>query len=166
MLTTRRIINLTAFLVCTGLLAYAYYLQFYQGLEPCPLCIFQRVGVIALGVTFLLAAAQDPAGWGARIYAVLIGVVALAGAAIAGRHAWLQHLPANRVPECGPGLDYMLKVFPLTDTLAMVFTGSGECAEVNWMFLGLTMPAWVLAWFVLLGIVGVWVNWRVHPHGI
>jgi protein dithiol:quinone oxidoreductase len=66
------------------------------------------------------------------------------------------------VPECGPGLDYMLQAFPLNETLRMVFTGSGECAEVDWAFLGLSMPAWVLISFVLLGVTGLWANWRTR----
>jgi disulfide bond formation protein DsbB len=149
--------------VCVGLLGYAYYLQFYQNLEPCPLCIFQRVALIALGAAFLLAAAHSPARWGAYIYAVLIAVTALAGAAVAGRHVWLQSLPPDQVPECGPGLAYMLDVFPLSETLRMVFTGSGECAVVDWMFLSLSMPAWVFIWFVLLGAFGLWVNRPARP---
>ncbi len=158
----RRITNLSAFAICAGLLAYAYYAQFSLGLDPCPLCIFQRIAMIALAAVFLLAAGHHPAGWGARVYAVLIGAVALAGTAIAGRHVWLQHLPSDQVPECGPGLAYMLDVFPLADTLRMVFTGSGECAHIDWMFLGLGMPAWVLLWFLLLGIAGAWINWRAR----
>lgn len=157
---TRRSINLAAFAICAALLAYAYYLQFYQGLEPCPLCIFQRFAVTALGAVFILAATHHPRMLGARIYAVLIAVAALAGAVVAGRHVWLQQLPPDQVPECGPGLAYMLEVFPLSDTLRMVFTGSGECAEVDWSFLGLSMPAWVFVWFLLLGGVGVWANLR------
>src|SRR5690606_20283417 len=146
------------FLLCAGLLAYAYYTQFHLGLQPCPLCIFQRVAVIALGAVFLLAALQGPRGWGRRVYAGLLALVALAGAGVAGRHVWIQHLPADQVPACGPGLDYMLEVFPLGETLRMVFTGSGECAAVNWSFLGLSMPAWVLIWCVALGGLGVWNN--------
>lgn len=156
----QRLINLYGFLLCAGLLAYAYYTQFHLGLQPCPLCIFQRVAVIALGAVFLLAALQGPRGWGRRVYAGLLALVALAGAGVAGRHVWIQHLPADQVPACGPGLDYMLEVFPLGETLRMVFTGSGECAAVNWSFLGLSMPAWVLIWCVALGGLGVWNNLR------
>jgi disulfide bond formation protein DsbB len=109
-----------------------------------------------------LAATHHPGKLGVRVYAVLIALVALTGAVIAGRHVWIQHLPADQVPECGPSLSYMLDVFPLNETLEMVFTGSGECAKVNWMFLELSMPAWVLLWFMLLGAIGLWVNWRVR----
>lgn len=160
----RRSINLLAGAVCAGLLGYAYYLQFNQGLEPCPLCIFQRVAMIALGVAFIFAAAHHPRVWGARMYAVLIGIAALAGGIVAGRHLWLQQLPPDQVPECGPGLEYMLDVFPLSDALRMVFEGSGECAKVDWSLLGLSMPAWVLVWFLLLGCAGMWVNLRKPSH--
>jgi protein dithiol:quinone oxidoreductase len=157
---SRRTINLAALVISVGLLTYAYYAQFYQGLEPCPLCIFQRVALMALAVIFLIAALHHPVAWGARVYAVLIVCAAAIGAAVAGRHIWLQSLPPDQVPECGPGLAYMLQAFPWSDTLRMVFTGSGECAQVDWRFLGLSMPAWVLVWFLTLGLVGGWVNWR------
>jgi protein dithiol:quinone oxidoreductase len=161
-LTLCRNLNLTAAIICAGLVTYAFYTQFYEGLEPCPLCILQRVAMIVLCALFLLAAAHHPGKLGVRVYAVLIALVALTGAVLAGRHVWIQHLPADQVPECGPSLSYMLDVFPLNETLEMVFTGSGECAKVNWMFLELSMPAWVLLWFMLLGAIGLWVNWRVR----
>lgn len=161
-LGSRPSINIIAFIFCAALLSYAYYSQVYLGLEPCPLCIFQRVGVIVLATLFLLAALHQPVSWGTRVYAALIGISALIGAAIAARHVWLQHLPPGQVPECGPGLDYMLQAFPLNEALRMVFTGSGECATVDWAFLGLSMPAWVLISFVLLGVTGLWANWRTR----
>lgn len=159
---TRRGINVAALILCAGLLSYAYYAQFYQGLEPCPLCIFQRVGIIVLAALFMLAALHNPVHRGARVYAILIAITATAGAAIAGRHTWLQHLPPGQVPECGPGLGYMLQAFPLNESLTMVFTGSGECAEIDWTFLGLSMPTWVLIWFLLFGVTGLWANWRMR----
>jgi disulfide bond formation protein DsbB len=152
---SKRIVNLGGFLVCAALLGYAYYLQFANDLEPCPLCIFQRVAFLAVGVLFLAAALHGPKGAGARIYGVLIAVAALIGAGIAGRHVWLQHLPPDQVPECGPGLDYMLQAFPLSDAVKMVFTGSGECAEVSWVFLGMSMPAWTLLCFAALGLIAL-----------
>lgn len=155
-----RALNLAGFLVCAALLAYAYFTQFYLGLEPCPLCIFQRVGMIAVGVVFLLAAIHGPRQMGRRIYGALIVLASLAGAAVSARHVWLQNLPPDQVPACGPGLGYMLDVFSFSETLQMVFTGSGECADVDWSFLGLSMPAWVLICFVVLGAFGAWSNWR------
>lgn len=155
-----RFLNFAGFLACAGLLAYAYFAQFHLGLEPCPLCIFQRVGVIAVGAFFLLAAIHGPAKTGRRIYGGLIAVSALAGGAVAAWHVYLQQLPADQVPACGPGLDYMMDVFSFGETLRMVFSGSGECALSDWSFLGLSMPTWVLIAFVMLGGFGAWNNWR------
>ncbi len=156
----RRALNAAGALVCAGLMAFALYAQHGLGLEPCPLCVFQRVAVIGMGVLFLVAWLHGPGRWGARVYGTLILVTAAAGAVVAGRQIWLQSLPPEEVPACGPGLDYIMDVFPLGEALSMVFSGSGECAEVSWSFLGISMPGWVLAWLVLLGLGGFWVNWR------
>jgi disulfide bond formation protein DsbB len=139
-------------IACAALIAYALHTQFNGGLLPCPLCIFQRVAFAALGIVFLLGGLHAPRGTGARrAWGALAAITALVGAAIAGRHVWLQGLPADEVPACGPGLEWMLETTPLSGVVREVLTGSGECAEVDWTFLGLSMPAWSLAWFVLLG---------------
>ena len=156
----RRLLNGLLFLVCAGSLGFAYYAQFGLGLEPCPLCILQRLTLMVLGVVFLLATLHHPAGWGARVYGALISVVASIGAAIAARHVWLQHLPPEETPRCGPGLDYLLETLPLSETVREVLTGSGECAQVDWTLLGLSMPQWTLLLFLGLGVVGVVGNWR------
>jgi disulfide bond formation protein DsbB len=139
-------------------MAYALYAQHALGYEPCPLCIFQRVAVIALGALFLLAWLHGPRVTGARVYAALLGLTALLGAFVAWRHLWIIAQPPGTVAECGASLDYMLDVLPLREVLAKVLSGSGECAKVDWRFLGLTMPAWVLISLVGLGALGVWVN--------
>lgn len=155
----KRLINGGGFLFCASVLGYAYFLQFQEGLDPCPLCIFQRVAFISMGILFLFAAMHNAGGIISRGYAVLISMAGLAGMGIAGRHVWLQYLPPDEVPECGPGLEYMLDVFPLTDALRMAFTGSGECADVNWTFLTLSMPIWALLSFIGLTVVGFVSNW-------
>ena len=160
MLSNPRIGNALGFLACAGLMAYALYAQHVLGLEPCPLCVFQRVAVIGLGLIFALAALHGPGLAARRIYAALLFAAAAAGAGVSGRHLWLQSLPPERVPACGPGLDYMLESFPLAEMLQTVLSGSGECAQVDWRFLGLAMPAWVLICVTGLGILGVWNNWR------
>ncbi|MDX1569845.1 MAG: disulfide bond formation protein B [Xanthomonadales bacterium] len=147
-----RIAYFIGFLACCGLLGYAYYLQHVQFLDPCPLCIFQRIAFFGMAALFLLGAIHDPDGWGGRTYAMLISLAGLLGAALAGRHAYLQSLPPDQVPECGPGLTYMLDTLPFTEVLGRVLSGSGECAEVAWTFLGLSMPWWTLIWFV--GLTG------------
>lgn len=138
---------------CAALLAYAMYAQFNLGLEPCPLCIFQRVAFAALGVVFLIAAVHAPRrAVGRRVYGVLGVLAGAVGIAIAGNHVRLQHLPPDQVPACGPGLDYMLDSMPISGVVRRVMTGSGECATVDWTFLGLSMPAWSLVWFVALTV--------------
>ncbi|HUI62756.1 MAG TPA: disulfide bond formation protein B [Steroidobacteraceae bacterium] len=160
MSTNRRLINFAGFIACFALLAYAYYTQYELGLEPCPLCIFQRIGIAALGFTFLVAGLQNPRGWGAPVYGVLLGVCALATAAVAIRHLYVQSLPPGTIPACGAPLDVLLKFTPVTEVIRKVLTGSGECSQVNWRFLGLAMPGWVLVWSLALGTVGVATNLR------
>ena len=144
---------LLGFLACVALLAYALYSQYYGGLMPCPLCTFQRGAFILLGTAFLLGALHAPKGQGGRrTYGVLALLAAGTGMVVAGRHVWLQHLPADQVPACGPDLSFMMEAFPLADVLRKVFTGSGECAEVDWTFVGLSMPEWSLIWFVGLAL--------------
>jgi protein dithiol:quinone oxidoreductase len=147
----RRLWNLAGVAAVVGLMAYALYSEHVVGLEACPLCIFQRVAMMALGAVFLVAGLHSPAGVAARGYAAAGVITALIGGGIATRHVYLQSLPEDQVPACGPGLDYLMDAFPVVDMLRMVFTGSGECPEINWAFLGISMPGWVLIWFVLLG---------------
>lgn len=151
-----RLANFTGFLACLGLLAYAiFYLQETLYLDPCPLCILQRIAFMALGLVFLVAALHGPRGRGRRFYGALIALAALAGAGVAGRHVWLQNTPPDPMAACGPGLDYMLEAFPFSEAMRMVFQGSGDCADLDWVFLGLGIPAWALVWFLGLGLVGV-----------
>lgn len=142
-------------LLCVALMGMALYLQHSLRLEPCPLCIFQRIFVIALGVVMLVAAVHDPRGVGRRVYGAVVVLIAVLGVVVAGRHVWLQHLPADQVPECGPGLEYMLNAFPLGEAMSMVFRGSGECAEVQWTFIGLSIPEWTLIIFLGLTVFGL-----------
>jgi disulfide bond formation protein DsbB len=155
-----RLGNASGMVACAGLMGYALYSQHVLGFEPCPLCVFQRIAVIALGIVFGLAALQGPGVLARRLWSMAIFVAAAAGAGVAGRHLWLQSLPPERVPACGPGLDYMLESFPLGEVLTTVLSGSGECAKVDWSFLGLAMPAWVLIAATALGAFGLWNNLR------
>ncbi len=157
---SRRTLNVAGFFACVGMMAYALYAQYALFLDPCPLCIFQRVAVIMLGVVMLVAALHDPPGRSKYVYAVLASLSAVAGAGVAGWHVRLQHLPPDNIPSCGPGLNYMLDNFPLGEALKMVFTGSGECANIDWQLLGLSMPAWVLIAMLAVGGMGVWNNLR------
>jgi disulfide bond formation protein DsbB len=162
----RRSFNWVMFLFCAGLIAAALYFQYVEHLDPCPLCIFQRVVVMALGLTFLIKALHHPSpdsNW-QWVYAVVVLVVALVGVGIAGRHVWLQSLPEHLVPACGPALDYLLDALPFLEVIEVVMQGSGECAKDDgWRLLGLTMPQWTLivfCGFTLLGLCSLWSRWR------
>lgn len=157
---SQRTVFVVTFLACAGMMAYALYAEHVLELYPCPLCIFQRVAVIALGLVAGVAALHNPAGAGRWLYGLLALVAAGSGIAVAGRHVWLQNLPPDQVPACGgASLDYMLDTLPLGQVLRQVFTASGECAEISWQFLGLSMPTWVfigmaaLALWIVLGLV-------------
>jgi disulfide bond formation protein DsbB len=156
---TRRKGNLIGLAASAALIGYALYVQYVLGLEPCPLCILQRVAVIGAGLLFLAAAVHDPGQRGARAYGVLIDLVALAGILVAARHMWIIAQPPGSVAECGASLDYMMEVLPLHEVLGKVLSGSGECAKIDWHFLGLNMPTWVLMSLVALGTWGLAVNW-------
>jgi disulfide bond formation protein DsbB len=154
----RRLLNLGGATACAAILAMALYLQHGLGLEPCPLCMFQRVGMAALGVVFLLAWLHHPGRIGAGVYAALIALAALTTAAIAGRHIYVQLAPAGSIPACGAPLDAMLRMFPITKVIDKVLRGSGECSKIDWSLLGLSLPWWVLIAALALGIAGVFVN--------
>lgn len=159
-LASRRLANVAGFLVCAGLIAYALHAQYDLRLEPCPLCIFQRIGVVLLGLAFLGAALHHPRGGGRYAYTALIVAFALCTAAIAARQLYIQSLPPGTLPSCGAPLAMMLRIMPATEVIRRVLSGSGECGEVNWRFLGLAMPAWVLLWALLLGALGALANLR------
>jgi disulfide bond formation protein DsbB len=162
----RRIVTSLLALGCFLMLAYALFEQHRGNLEPCPLCIFQRVAVVALGVALLLAAAF-PQRWRllGNASCVLVALVGLAGAGISMRHLYIQSLPEGSVPACGASLGYMLDVFSKTEVLRKVLTGSGECARIDWTFLGLSMPGWVMICVVLIAALGVAANWRSRQTG-
>ena len=150
-----RVQFLLGFLACAALLAYAFYTQFREvnPLEPCPLCIFQRIAFFALGAVFLLGALHGPAtAWGRRVYGVLALVAAAIGVAVAGRHVWITHLPADQVPSCGAPFEFMRQSMGTLKLIQKVMTGSGECAKIDWTFLGLSMPEWSLIWLLALGL--------------
>ena len=152
---TTRLGYVIGLIVCVGLLGFALYLQYFENQEPCPMCVLQRVAFIAMLGVFAVAALHNPLRRGAFFYSGTIVTIAMIGGAIAGRQVWLQNLPPNKVPACGPGLAYMLDRFPLLQALKKILAGSGECAEATWRFFGLTIAGWSLVWFVILGIFAI-----------
>jgi disulfide bond formation protein DsbB len=163
---TSRIAWVLGAAVCAALLGFGYYLEFVKGLQPCPLCLLQRGFFYAVLAVFLLAAVHGPKGGGAIAYGVLGALVAAGGAAVASRQIWLQHLPADKVPQCGPDLFFMLENFPLSQTLKKLVSGTGECAVVDWTFLGLSIAEWSLAWFVALALYAAWLAWRSKTRSV
>jgi len=151
----RRIAFFLGFVVCAMLLGWAYYLQYVDGLDPCPLCMFQRVVVLVIGIIFLVGTFHEPGRVGAWLYALLLLIAAGIGAALATRQVWLQSLPKDQVPACGMGLSYMLDTMPFLDAIRRVLEGSGECAEKAWVFLGLSIAGWTLSFFVAIAFVGI-----------
>ncbi|MEM1187343.1 MAG: disulfide bond formation protein B [Pseudomonadota bacterium] len=139
------------------------FLQQTLALNPCPLCITQRAFVILVGVFALIAGIHNPQGWGRRTYALLCLLAAAGGAAVAGRHVWLQHLPEELAPACGPSLGYMLETFPLSETFQLIMMGDGNCAETMWTFLGFSIPEQTLALFVVLCVASLFQLLRPAP---
>ena len=166
---SRRAINVAGAFACAALLGYAYYAQHHDGIEPCPLCIFQRVTVAALGAVFLISAIHNARGWGRHVYAILIGAASLATVGLAARHLYIQSLPPGSVPSCGAPLEVMLQVTPFLEVVRKVLLGGGECSEINWTLLGLSMPGWVLICALAMGAAGIWGNVRrddVYSDGV
>lgn len=157
-----RALNFVLAFLCHELLIIAYYFQYVKGLNPCPLCIVQRLVVIALAVWFLVLAITNAkkGGWLNRSVNFFAALTALGGGVVAGRQVWLQHLPADQVPACGPGLDYMMDVFSGTELLAELFRGSGECAKVDWTLFGFSMPEYTLAFFSTMLLFTLWRAWK------
>lgn len=139
-------------LVCIGLLAYAYYMEHVLLLEPCPLCWLQRFVFIGFAAVFLVCAVHNPGSWVRYIYVLVFGVLTLLGLGLAGRHLWLQSLPVEAQPECGLGVSYMLDSEPLLDVVAWAARGTGECAEIQWTLLGISIPGWTFAAFAIMGV--------------
>ncbi len=154
--------RLTPRLCCASALAgvvlmfvVALYMERAMGLEPCALCMMQRIWVAAVGVFALIAVVHGPAGWGQHVYTVLGAGSALTGGAFSIRQIYLQGLPPDQVPACGPSLEYMLEVFGLSEVIELMITGTGDCAVVHWSLFGLSIPGWTLVGFT--GLAGVFV---------
>lgn len=152
---------LLGFLICAGLLGYAIFLQLQMGLEPCPLCIFQRIAFAALGLLFLIGALHGPSNRPGRVtYGVLALIAAGVGIGIAARHVYVQMIPPEFGATCGPPLAFLSETMGPFEVFRTVLTGTGNCGSIDWTFLGLTMPMWSLAWFALLAAWALLVSFR------
>ena len=136
------------------------YLEGQLGLAACPLCMTQRLFLVLMGTFAFIGAAHNPPGWGRRVYGALCAVAAIIGGAVAARHVWLQHLPEDQVPACGPSLEYMLDTLPFSETLSIVMMGDGNCADTVWTFMGLSIPEQTLALFIVVTLISLWQTLR------
>ena len=160
-----RLVTLLPFLLCAGLIGYALYVEHVQYLMPCNLCILQRVVYMTIGVLFLIASLKPTIYWGRKLIGVLAIIISGIGIAISSRHVWMQGLPADQVPDCGPSMEMMLDSSPLFEVLKSVLTGSGNYAEIQWQFVGLSMPTWSLIMFIGLFIFTlIWMFIRVKSY--
>ncbi|WP_394240646.1 disulfide bond formation protein B [Halopseudomonas laoshanensis] len=153
---------LLAVIFCTTLMVIALYMEHVLGLVPCPLCIIQRVLVILVGIVALIAVLHNPLPTltggrrpAARVYAFVLTLFSVLGAAVAGRQVWLQHQPADQLPSCLPSLDYMVDVLPLQEIVGLLFSGTADCAKVDWTFLGLSIAEGTLLAFIGLSLFGL-----------
>jgi len=150
-----RVGYLLGFIASFGLVGLALFIQQTYHLEPCPLCISQRIAFMALGISFLLAALHNPKNMGRKFYGLLQLVAAVTGAGIASRHIWIQANPDKVMAECGAGFDYIFQSFPMKRALDLVFKGTGECTTIDWTLFGLTIPQLSLICFVGLAIYAI-----------
>ena len=147
---------LIVFFGCIGLILTALYMQYQMDMAPCALCITQRVFIVLIGLLALFASLHNPEIIGRRIYCGLGGLSAVMGGLFSARHLWLQSLPEDLVPACGPDLEYLLDTFPLMEALDVLLQGDGNCADVSWTLLGISIPGWTLVAFAGLLAINVW----------
>lgn len=156
-----RTISLFGLIASIGMIAFAIsYFQLYLELEPCPLCILQRIGMFSVATVFLVATLHNPKRVGTVIYSLIGFLVAAAGGGVSVRHLWLQNLPKEAIPECSPGYDYIVDNFPLMDAIPLLLNGSGECSETLWSLLGISIPGWTLVGFIFLGLLSLSQLWN------
>lgn len=133
---------------CLFLLGAALFFQLVLGLEPCPLCVLTRMIIIGLAIIYLIGMLHKCKKLGQQLYTLITSSLCLTGLGLSIRHVWIQNLPPDQVPACGPSFDYLVQTMPFTEAIAIILTGSGECAKVDWAFLGGSIPAWMIGVFM------------------
>lgn len=160
-----KMLSLSGLFTCIALLASAYYFQFALDMEPCPLCIMQRVATLMVAMGCLMAFFLSSRPTGLLIASIWTLLSSLFGFYLAQHHNWLQSLPADQVPSCGPSLEYMIDAFPIMDIITVLLRGNGNCADVSWSFIGLSMPGWLMIFFIgfaIASLVGVFSAWKAR----
>lgn len=151
-----RLTNFVVFLGCVGLMAVGLYMQHFMDLVPCALCITQRIFIIATGAWALIGVLAHNLVPLRNILSFLAVISAITGGFFSSRQLWLQSLPEDQVPACGPSFDYLIEAFPLQEALTVLMRGDGNCAEVSWTFLGISIPGWTLVAFIGLALINIW----------
>lgn len=157
---------LAGFLCCVALMAAAFYFEYVLYLDPCPLCMVQRLATVLTGIGFLAAFFVHNRPWPLRIALLFTLAACIFGWWSADHHVWMQNLPPEEVPACGPSFAYLMETLPLTDLLNILLKGDGNCAEVDWIFLGLSMPEWLRIWFIGFTAAVVFALVKTRPHGV
>ncbi|CAN5240676.1 disulfide bond formation protein B [soil metagenome] len=146
-------VNLIGFILASLAIIVSIFLQLHYHIDPCPLCIVQRLLMVFIAVLFLIATLHTPQPLGRRVFGGVLCLLSLAGVAISGWQVWLQHLPPDKAPACGASLDYMLHNLPFYEMVQLVLKGTADCARVNWSFLGISMAQMAVAVFILLALI-------------
>lgn len=160
-----KMLSLSGLFTCIALLAGAYYFQFALDMEPCPLCIMQRVATLMVAIGCLAAFILSSRPIGVFVASIWTLIASLFGLYLAQHHNWLQGLPADQVPSCGPSLEYMIDAFPIMDIITVLLRGNGNCADVSWSFIGLSMPGWLMVFFIgfaMASVFGIFSAWKAR----
>jgi disulfide bond formation protein DsbB len=148
------------FVATAALIGFSYYLEFYSGFVPCPLCLLQRFAMVILSLFFLFGAVLSIKKFGYKLIGFLSLITSLLGVLLAGRQVWLQHLPSAIGGNCEVSLQYMLRALPLQEVLSKVFAGTSECTRVDWQFLNLSLAEWSLICFIVFSLFSLWQLFR------
>jgi protein dithiol:quinone oxidoreductase len=152
---TPRHYYLSLFLVTSALFVGSLLLQYGFRLEPCALCMIDRVLVFVLAMLYLVACLHQPSAQGQWVYRLLGLCLVALGLFTTGRHLWIMHLPPEQMPSCTPSLEYLIETLPLHEAIMVLFQGSKECGENVRPFLGLSLPAWTFVGFCVIGILNI-----------
>jgi disulfide bond formation protein DsbB len=155
-----KLLFLLIFIGCATLLSTAIFIAPFKDMNPCPMCMMQRAVFVVLGALAIIAVLHNPTVLGQRIYAIFLALISIGGASVAIRQLWLQSLPEDQVPACGPGIEYMIDVFPLLEVIEMSLRGTGDCAKIQWTLFNLSIPAWSLVAFISITIMSLFILFR------
>ena len=150
---TRLIFFLSLLAVC-GVLGFSLYLQFYSGILPCPLCTLQRIAFAAIAFLLFIGTFFGRRRFVKLTVSFLVVIFSILGFTFAARQTWLQLFPSASNAECGVSLQYMMSALPWHQVIEKIFSGSAECAERTWGYLGLSMPEWSVICFSFFFTVG------------